>query len=219
MKKFSFVGIIRENPRIWLFLTFIPVETMYFITQHIGLSYHEIHVPADDLIPFLPVFIIPYIIWYLYVPLPMLYMCFKNDSEFKKQCAALFPGIILCTIIFVIYPTSVYTIRPESVDTNSVLKFLCNIIYSNDNPVNACPSLHCYESVIIHLTTFSPDFMKRKKILRAISAVTMVLICASTVFVKQHSVVDVAVGCVLAVISYVVVYKIIFKGKSNQPHI
>lgn len=215
MKTFSFKRLISENSQILLLSLFIPIEIMYFITQHMQLSYHEVHLPADDLIPFLPVFIIPYVIWYLYVPLPMLYMCFKDKKEFKKQCLSLFSGMILCTIVFMLYPTSVYGIRPKTVEIKGLFTFLCNIIYSNDNPVNACPSLHCYEALLIHLTTFSPEFMRKRTGLRIASAVLMILICASTVFVKQHSLLDVIIGCALAVMSYLIVYKLIFKKRKN----
>lgn len=211
LKTFSLKKLIKENPQTWLFLLFIPVEIMYFITQHMGLAYHEVHLAADDIIPFVPAFIIPYVIWYLYVPLPMLYMCFKDKREFKKQCLALFPGMILCTLVFMIYPTSVYRIRPESIEVKGVFTFICNIIYSSDNPVNACPSLHCFEALVIHLTMFSPEFMRKKTGLRITSAVLMVLICASTVFVKQHSLLDVIIGCLLALVSYLIVYKICFR--------
>ena len=63
------------------------------------------------------------------------------------------------------------------------------------------PSLHCYEALCAHLTAFASPGMRGKRRLRAASAVLVVLICLSTVFIKQHSVIDLAAGCAAAVIA------------------
>ena len=68
--------------------------------------------------------------------------------------------------------------------------------------MNVLPSLHCYEALSIHLSTFRSRFGGKHPVLRAASAVLVLLICLSTVFIKQHSAVDLAAGCALAIASY-----------------
>ena len=81
----------------------------------------------------------------------------------------------------------------------------CRLIYANDQPYNVLPSLHCYEATAIHLASFGGAAGRRYKGLRAASAVIAVLICLSTLFVKQHSVLDLVSGCLLAGLVYAAV--------------
>ncbi len=194
---------LQSYPHILWFLLFLPLGGMYFLSQHLGLSYHVVHTALDDRIPFLPIFIVPYILWYLYIPLPMVYMCFRDPVVFRRQVATLFSGALLATVFFLVYPTCI-GFRPDA-SGDGVFLWLCRIIYRNDDPVNVLPSLHCYEATAIHLATFRGDFGRRHPWLRGGSAALLGLICFSTLFVKQHSVLDAAVGCLFAVPVYGVV--------------
>lgn len=195
------IRFIKKYLHILWFSFFGIISILYFVLQHIGLDYHTIHIKADDMIPFLPVFIIPYILWYAYVPAPMIYSCFRDKDTFIRQVTALFSGSILCIAVFFIYPSQI-DFRPE-IHENGILEQLCRLIFSNDAPVNVMPSLHCYEATVIHLVSFRHGKLKSHTGLRVVSAVTAVLICLSTVFVKQHSVLDLLVGCSLAAAIYI----------------
>lgn len=195
--------LLHKYPHILWFLLFLPLGGMYFLSQHLGLQYHVIHTALDDRIPFCPLFIIPYILWYLYIPLPMLYMCFREPSVFRRQIATLFSGALLATVFFLLFPTCV-DFRPEAAG-DGVLLWLCRIIYRNDAPVNVLPSLHCYEATAIHLATFRSGWGRRHPWQRGGSALLLGLICLSTLFVKQHSVLDAATGCLLAAVLYAAV--------------
>ena len=61
---------------------------------------------------------------------------------------------------------------------------------------------------------FRTDGLKKY---RAASVITAVLICASTVFIKQHSLLDVFGGIAVWLISYIAVYRIFRRaGKPNS---
>lgn len=193
----------KSNKHIYLFMLLIPIVLYYFILQLRQVDYTILHLAVDDYIPFIPLFVIPYILWYLYVPLHLLITGLNDRNAFYKQCIAFFSGVVICLIVFTILPTAI-DFRPN-VDKNGFIFWLCRVIYANDKPVNVCPSLHCYEAVCLYITTFSSEKLKKFKAIRIISAILMVLICLSTVFIKQHSVLDVLLGSLLAVIiSYVV---------------
>ena len=72
-----------------------------------------------------------------------------------------------------------------------------------DESISECPcvQLHCGQYCGVHSDNF-----KKNKAVRYSSAVLMVLIILSTMFLKQHSVFDVVTGMVLAVFMYSVVY-------------
>lgn len=188
---------IGSKKHILLFLCFIPVRILYFLSQHLTVERTVIHASVDDIIPFVPVFIIPYFVWYAYVPLLMVWACFTDKLLFKKQCLKLFSGVFIGIAVFIVFPTAI-DFRP-TVEGSDIFSKMCAWIYSNDRPVNVLPSLHCYEACCIHMATFCGTSFSKKKIARIISAVIMVLICLSTVFVKQHSAVDLVCGCAMAV--------------------
>ena len=57
--------------------------------------------------------------------------------------------------------------------------------------------------------------MKNNKLLRFVSFVLVILICASTVFVKQHSFIDVIGGCLIAIIFCFVLNRFL-RGKEYE---
>ena len=61
---------------LW-FLLFGALSAFYFVSQHLGLRYHVVHLPLDDWLPFWPGFIVFYVLWYFYVPGCMLWACFQ----------------------------------------------------------------------------------------------------------------------------------------------
>ena len=159
---------IKEHKDIYWFLGFLVLALFYFVSKQIPSEFSTVHFPLDDKIPFIPIFIIPYIIWYVYVPLPMIYIFFKYEKEFRKQAVAFFSGAVICGLIFLVYPT-IIDFRP-SADGKGIFLWLTRIIYANDNPpANCFPSLHCYEALATHLTAFTFGPLRKKIPLRIVS--------------------------------------------------
>jgi len=206
---------IKNNKQIFWFFGFALAGICYYGSKLLQSNPTAVHIGLDDKIPFLPIFIIPYVSWFVYVPLCMLLVCFTDKKYFPKQCIILFAGIVFSTVMFLLFPTCV-DFRP-SAEGKGLLLWICRIVYKNDTPaVNAFPSLHCYEAMTVHLTAFVSGPFKNKRALRTTSALLMILICLSTVFVKQHSVLDVFAGCGLAVVFWWF-FAFIFnlRGKNN----
>lgn len=195
---------VKESKHVILFSLFILMEVLYFLTQFRDVEYNIIHLAIDDAIPFLPIFVIPYVIWYAYVPAGMLYNCFTDKREFCKQILTVVAGMAISIITFCLYPTAV-DFRPTA-EGDGLLLWTCRLLFSSDKPINVLPSMHCYEAVIIHLTAFRNENLRKNIPLRVGSAVLSVLICLSTVFIKQHSVADLVSGVTLAYILYFIVY-------------
>lgn len=198
---------------LW-FLLFGALSAFYFVSQHVGLRYHVVHLPLDDRIPFCPAFVVFYILWYFYVPGCMLWACLRAKDVFCRQAAALFSGAFLCVAVFVLYPTCI-DFRPTA-EGAGVFRALCRLIYAHDAPVNVFPSLHCYEALVLHLVTFRAPPLRAHKALRLASFALVVLICLSTLLVKQHSVADLVAGCTLAVVMYLLT-ACIFDKRGGTP--
>ena len=204
----------KDNKNIFWLFGLVIIGAVYFGSKFLNPEYTYVHIPLDDKIPFLPVFIIPYVLWYLYVPFLMLYVCLKDGNAFKKQAIVMFSGMSFCVLGFIIFPTAI-NFRP-SAEGNGVLLRICRIVFKYDTPsANVFPSMHCLEALGAHLTTFTAGPLKKKISLRIASAVLTVLICLSTVFVKQHSVLDVFSGCLL-ILAIFIITELCFKLRGEK---
>ena len=207
---------LSKNRHVYWLLGLIALALAYFVTQHLGLQYHVVHLPLDDRIPFCPAFVVFYILWYFYVPGCMLWACFRARDVFYRQVAALFSGAFVCAAVFVLYPTCV-DFRPSAAGPG-LARALCRLIYANDAPVNVFPSLHCYEALVMHLATFRVPPLRAHKALRLASFALVVLICLSTLLIKQHSAADLIAGCALAVAAHSLTTYLFSKRRSHHDH-
>lgn len=146
----------------------------------------------DDRVPLIPIFTIPYLSFYLWIFIPIL--LFWNKSILTPFLIAQVIATFTATIVWTIFPTGVK--RPNSLSSTNIFNKLLKIIYTHDHDVNACPSSHVFTSLIssYYLATFSPSNFF---LIYAVGT----LISLSTIFTKQHYIVDVLVGVIWAIIS------------------
>ena len=151
-----------------------------------------IHCVIDDWIPFNEWFVIPYFLWYAWVPVFLVFFMIREKEAYLRLCFIMFTGATLCLIIYGIWPNGL-ELRREIVSDNicaDIVRFLRSV----DPPYNVCPSIHVSSTVSVHrVICTSGCFMKNRKIKRLSLAVTL-SICISTMFIKQHSVIDVICG-------------------------
>ena len=69
------------------------------------------------------------------------------------------------------------------------------------------PSIHVLNSIGVHIAVWRSDLLRNKKWVRYGSLTACILICMSTVFLKQHSVEDVISACVVVVPLYLIAYR------------
>lgn len=166
---------------------------------------HIISSPLDQYIPFLSVFIIPYLFWFVYIALPGMYFLFCEREVF---CRLMYFGMIGMTVFLLIsyvYPNGL-AIRPEHLAGDSVFIKLTRYVYSVDTSTNVLPSIHVFNSIGIYLAVKDSDNLRKKKGIRYASLTITVLIILSTMFVKQHSVVDVIAGLLLSCVASDLIY-------------
>lgn len=177
----------------------IYLPWFFFLENKITMDYPGLHIingPIDDIIPFCEVFIIPYLLWFFYVIASCVFMVLKaNNSEFIKFALSLIIGMSVCMIICMIYPNGL-TLRPETIPDNIFGKLVASL-YATDTSTNVFPSIHVYNSLAVHIALSRCNALKNNKVVLGSSLVLCILICMSTVFLKQHSLYDVAGAIVL----------------------
>lgn len=190
---------------LWFSYALIYLPWFIYLEKHVT-NYHVVHMDIDDKIPFLSVFIIPYLLWFVYVAGVLAYQFFTSVPEFRKNCIFLFTGMTIFLIVSTVYPNG-HHLRPVIYPDNSIFTQLVKFLYSTDTATNLFPSIHVYNSLGTHIALTHSEKLKNKKWLHILSFLLMVSICMSTVFLKQHSMFDVITAFIMAAVMYPLVYK------------
>lgn len=171
-------------------------------------DFRVIHMGIDDHIPFLEVFIIPYMAWFAYVSVTVLALFFRDETkkDYYRCLTFLFTGMTLFLLISTLMPNG-HQLRPAVMPRDNVFTKMIAALWRSDTPTNLWPSIHVYNSLGAHFAIAKSKAFENHKVLRAASLALALSIILSTMFIKQHSFFDVLTAITLAAIMYVLVYK------------
>lgn len=191
----------------WVSLyAFIYLPWFIYLEKHVTTEYNLIHVGLDDKIPFIEYFIIPYMLWFLFIAVTIGYFfLFAEKSEFYQLIVMLFTGMTLFLIISTIYPNGL-DLRPDTFARDNIFVDMVKILYRTDTPTNVLPSIHVYNSLGAYIAISHCKKLKQHKWVQISALILTVSIILSTMFLKQHSVVDVITAFIIASVMYVLVY-------------
>jgi membrane-associated phospholipid phosphatase len=184
--------------RILFMLLILMAQGIYFLLNLTTTGAHDVTTFMDRLIPFNEWFIIPYIFWYVYTFGILLLTAYFDYKTYYKLLLSIVTGMLICFVVYYIYPT---TVPRPAVEPDNLLKKAVLIIYGRDNPYNCFPSIHMLDTFLITIFLFKYG---KGFLLKASSAVICISIYLSTLFVKQHSVLDAVASTVLGVILFYV---------------
>lgn len=177
-----------------------------------------VYCALDDLIPFCEWFAIPYFIWFGYIVVGHIFLFFTSREDFVRMCIFLYTGMTICLIIYTLWPNcQELRVDYDTLGRSNILIDAITILQSQDTPCNVFPSIHCLNSIGMHIALSKSRYLgKHRNILVGVSFVLMVLIIMSTVFIKQHSILDCFGAFALAVPLYFLAYKPEYKALSRQ---
>lgn len=176
-------------------------------------SYHVMYHPLDDRIPFCELFLIPYLFWFVFMLFAYVYTFFAAPRAFRRLMMFTILTYGGALVIFVLYPTC-QNLRPAVFERDNVLTRLMAWFYTCDTSTNVCPSLHVCGSLaaafgLMDTKRFSGPGRK------AVILITAMTICISTVFVKQHSIIDTVCGFIFSGYAWLLVYGV--RGEARYP--
>lgn len=196
--------LLPENRHVFMLIywaifgaVFWPMEGMAW--RH----YHTVVSPIDMYIPFCKWFVFPYFFWHLFIVISMLYFLFRDKKTFVEYMWFVTISYSITLFVYAVYPTQ-QLLRPEVKDSG-ILSDIVRWLYGFDTSTNVCPSLHVIGSLSVCFAVFHCKRLKNV-IIRIFTLVSTLLICASTVFLKQHSIVDVFWGVVVSFAVYPLVF-------------
>lgn len=190
--------------------------TIYMITfsyiENRDVHHYIIHTAIDDQIPFCEYFVIPYLLWFVFVAATGLYFLFFHQTwkEYYQFALTLGIGMTLFLIISLFFPNG-QDLRPALTGDNVFLRIV-KFIYQTDTPTNVLPSIHVFNSLTCCGAILKNQRKDFKKSMDILTLILTILIIMSTMFLKQHSVVDV----MLAALMYAGCYKIIYGKEIRQ---
>ena len=199
--------ILKKYRHAWVFLyTFIYLPWYMYLERTITHGYHVLHTWVDDIIPFNEYFIIPYFIWFIYVASVLIFFFFKDVDEFYRFGLYLALGMSISLFICQIFPNGT-DLRPVNLDPNkNIFTHLVAFIYKTDTNTNVFPSIHVFNSIATHVAILRSRFFYNNMKVKVISFIIMISICLSTLFLKQHSFLDVVGATILSYVIYQLIY-------------
>ncbi len=195
----------------WLYTLVLPVYLFFFfLTEQLidgNADYIVSYVPLDDLIPFCEYFFIPYVLWYPFMLSVGLYLGFKEPQNFKRYMTYIGASFLTAIVLFVLFPNG-QDLRPDiaALDRDNLFTRAIASLYETDTNTNVCPSLHVVGSMAAAFGVFHSDRLRRTVWLPIAAVVLAILIILSTVFIKQHSIVDAYVGIPYGGLFYGLIY-------------
>lgn len=146
----------------------------------------------DKMIPFSKYFVVPYVLWYPYIFLMMVYFCMKDKRAYFTVLITLAAGLTVNLITYGFFQTTVS--RPEILG-HDVFSNLVRLVYTMDRPYNCFPSGHVLTSYAIMYGAFLIKDINKG--IFYLSQGMGILIIISTQLMKQHTLLDAIASIVI----------------------
>jgi membrane-associated phospholipid phosphatase len=156
--------------------------------------YRILSTRLDEYVPLVSIFIYPYLSFLIFVPLTMVLVALNKPSLLPAMFLAFGLGCLIASAFYVFFQT--YVQRPDVVEKFRSHKII-NLMYEKSKSFNAFPSTHVLYTVLA--TLFLVDAFPS---IAFFANTYATVVCASTVFTKQHYILDILGGFVIAVLVY-----------------
>ena len=179
-----------------------------------GLDYGPaIRTPLDDLVPLVPLAILPYMLFWFLPLIAMGYLYWKlgwDPAPYRRIFVALLVLIVTCVALWLLFPVSV-GLRAEGtvLAERGLFGRWIALTYAAATPWNACPSFHVAGSWFLYraVRLYVPDLARFFPIMVG-------LIIASTVLIRIHYLVDIVFGLLVSELAYRLVLERLEKGRA-----
>lgn len=189
------LGYLPKHSRKLLLIVFLyNMFVFYFSRLLVGNHEHYVFESAlDSKIPLLPFTIVIYFGCYLFWFANYILCSRYDEKQAKRFLYADLIGKTVCLVCYLFIPTTMA--RPE-ISGNDIFSILIRFLYQIDSPDNLFPSIHCFCSWMCYIGMRGDERYSKKY--RIFSMVFALAVCVSTVTTKQHVLIDIPAGVLLA---------------------
>lgn len=179
-----------------------------YLEKNVQHGYHIVHVFIDDYIPFCEYFIVPYMLWFPFLATTLVYFIFfnKDKQEYYSYIKNLCMGMTVFLAVSYLYPNG-HQLRPETFTRDNLCIDLVKWLYSTDTATNILPSIHVFNSLAAYMAISRCRALSAHTWIKKGTFILVASIVLSTMFLKQHSVVDVVLGTAMAGLGYLFFYQ------------
>ena len=167
----------------------------------------DLNTPLDDLIPVVPPFVVPYVsLQPLIYASAVLFLLFRVRI-LQSTALAMTATFLVSYVFYALLQT--YIDRPALTGTDPFTQQIL-AVYASDNPFNDFPSLHVSLSTILAVHWWRVDWRVGLPI-----AIWVTLVVMSTVLVKQHHLLDIVGGLILAFATSAISLRLLVDGPAS----
>lgn len=188
----------------YLLLLFIPLQIWFEHSELTLAPFYFTQTKLDEGIPFLKGFAVPYLLWFAFIPYGVVYVGLDSKKDFYKLFLFLFGGMAVSNLAFTVFPNA-QNLRP-AITCGDPFSSLVKMIYSVDTPTDVCPSMHVINSLAVNAALQHSQKFSANRFRKAATHILTVTICLSTVFIKQHSILDVICAMIVSALFYIPLY-------------
>lgn len=205
----------------WFFgLTMILSQAICFILSHLfaeyvsskWLTWQSIINDIDSKIPLVPYFFVEvYVLWIIFVPIGGVIAGTKQKQEWINFMLSWFGTLIISSFIFAFLPSYLDRTNIPGVPGGDIFVYtedktgfswwiLKTFLLRNEKAWCVCPSFQCVNIIFCYL-----GVARRKDVHlahRISQLIITILVCMSTVFVKQHFFVDIVIAIIISLTIY-----------------
>ena len=197
----------------YVFLAFVPYLIFYFLIQSaITTNHYDLLTFLDAKIPFIPQFIW---IYHTIIPVTVItsFILFQKRELFLSLTYAnLLAGTILC-LFYILFPS--FYPREGFVDTTTISGLFVEFTRAIDGAHNTFPSGHVTFSWLLTFFVGLSQKGRQCSIFRVLYFCWAILISISTLTLKQHFLIDVVCGILLARIIFLI-FRNMFSANSQR---
>ncbi len=190
---------------LWYLLYWPLYGTFFYLVEQIWTDRDWLYMwcPVDDVIPFCEWFVFPYMFWFVFLCGMLFFTLLFEPRSFRRMMVFIAITYSVTMIVYLICPTA-QNLRPDlsTLGRDNVLVRFMEDFYAFDTNTNVCPSIHVIGSVAVLFTGMNSEFFRKRTGWQVFFWITTILISISTVFLKQHSILDVLWAIPLCAAAY-----------------
>ena len=95
-----------------LFLIFLLIVQLFNVLEQTVVPRFWVECSLDQYIPFIPVFVVPYVFWFLYVGVGLVFLCLWDKETFVPTIFLLCAGMAIALLIYAVFPMDSRSGRP-----------------------------------------------------------------------------------------------------------
>lgn len=167
----------------------------------IAFEARDVTLSLDALFPFSPGWIYVYIGTFLFWIYQYTTVARESPAMACRLACSDAVAKVICFLFFVLLPTT--NVRPE-LEATGLTGFLMRFIWWADTPTNLFPSIHCFVAWMGTRQLYDCHRLRHRGLVCTLCTIGSLLVFLSTLFTRQHVLLDVFGGVAVAELGYLV---------------